>query len=51
MKHIKLLLLFVSLIKNFVPGSSYNVSSLKQGAYIICILQDENKYVKSFIKQ
>ena len=41
----------VSSVKNFVPGSSYNVSSLKQGAYIICILQDENKYVKSFIKQ
>ena len=63
MKHFNLLLLFVSSILAFAPTVKttalddeveielMEVAGFLPGAYIVSILQGENKYVKTFIKQ
>lgn len=37
--------------KSFIIGTSYEVSSLPNGQYLVCIKVGEDSYVKSFIKQ
>ena len=44
-------ILFADPVINEVEIELMEVAGFLPGAYIVSILQDENKYVKSFIKQ
>ena len=36
--------------KNFLIGSTYNVSALSHGNYYVCLIHENRNYVKPFIK-